>query len=126
MDTGSHEFPTRPPDGDAAANRLAVYGSLAPGEANAAVLAPLSGSWRQGSVRGTLHTVGWAAGLGYRAIRLDLQAPEVPVWLFSSPDLPGFWATLDAFEGDDYERVVTEVRVDDGLFEANIYRWREG
>jgi gamma-glutamylcyclotransferase (GGCT)/AIG2-like uncharacterized protein YtfP len=126
MTAGPHRRSSRPPNGFTAANRLAVYGSLAPGKANAAVLAPLSGSWCQGSVRGTLHSVGWAAGLGHRAIRLDPQAPEVPVWLFSSPDLPGFWATLDAFEGEDYERVVTEVRVDERRFEANIYRWREG
>jgi gamma-glutamylcyclotransferase (GGCT)/AIG2-like uncharacterized protein YtfP len=126
MNAASHEFSDRPPDGFATANRLAVYGSLAPGQANAAVLAPLSGCWCKGNVRGTLHTVGWAAGLGYRAIRLDPDAPEVPVWLFSSPDLPGFWARLDAFEGEDYQRVIAQVRVGEELWDANIYRWREG
>ena len=126
MDAVPHEFSTRPPGGLAVDNRLAVYGSLAPGEANAGVLAPLSGSWCRGRVRGTLHTVGWGAGLGYPAIRLDREGPEVSAWLFSSADLPGFWDQLDAFEGADYERVVTAVRVGDQQWEANIYRWREG
>ncbi|HET7708934.1 MAG TPA: gamma-glutamylcyclotransferase [Sphingomicrobium sp.] len=107
-------------------HRLAVYGSLRPGEANDHVLAPLAGTWCEGSVRGTLHTIGWGYALGHRAIRLDAAAPEVPVKLFSSADLPGFWSELDAFEGQDYQRVATDVRVGDGIVEAFIYQYRDG
>ncbi len=120
-----HTTADAPPPGFAAEHRLAVYGSLAPGEANASVLEPLSGSWCEGTVRGTLHEAGWAAELGYRAIRLDPTAGEVPVKLFTSPDLPRFWTELDAFEGDEYERVQTPVVVRGATVEAFIYRQRE-
>ena len=120
-----HHFADTPPSGFAAEQRLAVYGSLAPGEANAHILGPLAGSWCDGIVRGTLHDAGWAAALGHRAIRLDPNAAEVPVKLFSSADLPDFWRELDAFEGADYERVVAPVQVGDRMVEACIYCQRK-
>ena len=120
-----HQFTDQPPPGFAAEHRLAVYGSLAPGEQNAQMLELLSGTWCDGSVNGTLHDIGWAAAIGYRAIRLDALAPEVPVKLFTSAELPSFWPSLDAFEGEDYERVAVPVRVGDRTVEAFIYRQRE-
>ena len=120
-----HTFATEPPTGFALEHRLAVYGSLAPGEANAHILQPLSGSWCAGTVRGTLHDLGWAAELGYRAIRLDPASPEMPVQLFTSPDLPAFWAELDRFEGDEYARVPTQVRIGNTAVYAFIYQARE-
>ena len=115
----------RPPDNLSLEQRLAVYGSLRPGEANEHILAALTGCWSDGSVRGTLHTVGWGYALGHRAIRLHDTAPEVAVRLFSSVELPSFWPELDAFEGSDYCRVVTDVRVGDTNFPSFIYEFRE-
>jgi gamma-glutamylcyclotransferase (GGCT)/AIG2-like uncharacterized protein YtfP len=120
-----HVITDRPPQGFGLDHCLAVYGSLRPGEANAHVLSPLAGFWCDGIVHGTLHTIGWGYALGHRAIRLDPTASEVPVKLFSSAELPDFWAELDAFEGADYERVATDVRVGDAIIHAYIYQFRD-
>lgn len=52
-----------------AARRLAVYGNLAPGEVHHHLVAGLRGPWREAVVHGDLRTVGWAAGLGFPALR---------------------------------------------------------
>ena len=93
---------------------LFVYGTLAPGRANAHVLAPLKGTWRNGSVRGQLHAEGWGATLGFPGIVLDPQGPEVKGQVFTAPGLADFWPTLDAFEGEGYRRVPVEVWLEGG------------
>ena len=89
--------------------RLAVYGSLAPGRGNHRELAGLAGEWRDGRVRGWLVESGWGAAQGYPGLRPDPEGPEVDVQVLISPDLPGNWQRLDAFEGEEYERVVVTV-----------------
>ena len=79
--------------------RLAVYGSLRPGESNQHVLTRLRGVWVTGLVRGMLRHGGWGAGEGYPGLVLSDNAPSVPVEIFCSPNLPAFWTELDAFEG---------------------------
>lgn len=101
--------------------RLAVYGTLAPGRANHHQLAELKGQWRTGSVRGRRFEAGWGAALGYPGLVLDPEGAEVEVQLFQSPDLPGHWARLDAFEGAGYRRVVTRVSTPEGELEACVY-----
>ena len=101
--------------------RLAVYGSLAPGQSNHHQLDGLAGRWRRGTVRGRLDAEGWAAPVGYLGLVLDPHGPAVDVQLFESPDLPAHWSRLDAFEGDDYQRVVTRVSTPDGDVDACIY-----
>jgi gamma-glutamylcyclotransferase (GGCT)/AIG2-like uncharacterized protein YtfP len=101
--------------------RLAVYGTLAPGEPNHHQLTGLEGSWRRGKVRGRLYPRGWSATLGYPALILDPASDEVPVQIFESGDLPGHWARLDAFEGEGYRRVVAWISTADGAVEAQIY-----
>ena len=101
--------------------RLATYGTLAPGRPNDHQLADLNGHWRQGTVRGRLVEEGWGAKLGYPGLILDPSGHAVAVHLFESPDLPGHWRRLDAFEGAGYRRVVTRVRTADGDLEAWIY-----
>ena len=49
--------------------RLAVYGSLAPGRSNHHVVAPLGGEWTDGCIEGDLLPVGWGAALGFNAFR---------------------------------------------------------
>ncbi len=94
----------------APSRRLAVYGSLAPGESNHGQLDGLSGSWVDGIVRGELHDGGWGARLGYPAMRWDPAGSEtVDVKLFISDGLPGRWPRLDAFEGDGYQRMLVPV-----------------
>lgn len=102
--------------------RLAVYGSLAPGAANAHVLAPYPGLWVRGTVRGDLEPAGWGSDHGYPGLRLSGHGNEVGVFLFCSASLPSLWPELDRFEGPDYRRTVTRVAVGDAFLEAHIYR----
>ena len=44
--------------------------------------------------------------------------------LFTSDDLPAHWARLDAFEGDEYERVAIAVETAQGPLTAQIYALR--
>ena len=104
-----------------AEERLATYGTLAPGRPNHAQLAGLSGRWLTGHVRGTLVKAGWGAALGYPGLVLDAGGAAVEVQVFESPDLPSSWSRLDAFEGPGYRRVVTEVTTEEGAFAAFIY-----
>ena len=102
--------------------RLFVYGSLQPGQPNAHQLAGLEGTWEKASVRGRLVEAGWGAGIGYRALILDEEGPEVAGYLFTSADLGGRWSALDAFEGPDYERVVAAVSLASGeRVRAHVY-----
>ena len=94
--------------------RLFVYGTLAPGQPNEHVLAPLQGSWHPASVRGTLHPKGWGAALGYPAIVLDEKGTMVEGQIFSSEQLPDHWNVLDEFEGSAYQRVTTLAQCEDG------------
>lgn len=107
--------------------RLAVYGSLAPGESNHAQVRHLAGRWLRGlSVRGERVYRGWGSALGYSALRWSLDGPPVAVQLFVSDDLPQHWARLDAFEGDDYLRIAVPVYADtQAVGFANVYAARE-
>ena len=98
------------PRGEGPEHRLAVYGSLAPGEVNAWVLEPLEGAWFSGGfVRGRLHREGWGADHGFPGLELDSDGEPVPVDVFVSRELPDHWNRLDAFEGEDYRRTVVPV-----------------
>lgn len=105
-------------------NRLAVYGSLAPGKANHRQLDGVIGSWQPGMVRGHLVESGWGAAQGYPGLRPDPFGPEVMVQLFTSEDLPEHWDRLDAFEGDEYERVIVDVDLGAYSVQANLYALR--
>jgi gamma-glutamylcyclotransferase (GGCT)/AIG2-like uncharacterized protein YtfP len=102
-------------------NRLATYGTLAPGRPNHHHLDGLEGRWFAGHVNGMLVQAGWGAGLGYPALVLDPDGPDIGVDVFESVDLPAHWERLDAFEGPGYRRVVTAVRTSVGDVDASIY-----
>jgi gamma-glutamylcyclotransferase (GGCT)/AIG2-like uncharacterized protein YtfP len=106
---------------DAALQRLATYGSLAPGRPNHHQLAGLDGHWSRGKVYGTLVDGGWGAGLGYPALILDPEGSAIDVHVFESVDLQAQWPRLDEFEGPGYQRVVTTVRTQAGDVDASIY-----
>lgn len=105
----------------AAETRLAVYGTLAPGESNHHQLADLRGVWRSGTVRGTFDPKGFGKTGGYPGLTPDPAAGEARVQVFESADLPAHWARLDAFEGAAYRRMVVRVKTDDGEVEAYLY-----
>lgn len=105
--------------------RLAVYGSLIPGQENAHLLTGVAGSWICGRVRGHLLDRGWASGRGYPGLRWDPGGASVPVHLLTSSDLPNHWSRLDDFEGDEYLRILVPVEGDDGRIRvANLYALR--
>lgn len=89
--------------------RLAVYGSLAPGEANHHILSDLGGEWFDVIVRGRLVDSGWGSDLGYPALRWDPNGDYLTAKLFISAHLPDHWDRLDTFEGDHYRRDLVTV-----------------
>jgi gamma-glutamylcyclotransferase (GGCT)/AIG2-like uncharacterized protein YtfP len=102
--------------------RLFVYGTLAPGRANAHVLAPVPGTWEPASVTGTLFAEGWGAAAGYPGLVLSSDGDRVDGLLFTSGALDSHWERLDAFEGDGYRRVSTTVTRQDGTtVDAFVY-----
>lgn len=101
--------------------RLAVYGTLAPGRANHWKLASLRGHWFAGAIRGRRVAAGWGNDHGFPAVQLAVDGDEIAVDVFESDDLAGYWSDLDAFEGDEYARVVTEVATAAGPVNAHIY-----
>ncbi len=108
--------------GEAMIQRLFVYGTLAPGRPNAHVLAHVSGQWQPATVIGRLLQLGWGASAGYPGIVLDERGSAIEGFLFSSERLVDHWAGLDELEGEDYERVLTTVKLSDGtVVDAYIY-----
>lgn len=101
--------------------RLAVYGTLAPGRPNEHVLADIPGRWFEGTVRGTLRREGWGADLGFPGIVLDPEGPTVEVAVLESDALRDQWSRLDDFEGPGYRRTITTVDTSDGPLDAAIY-----
>jgi gamma-glutamylcyclotransferase (GGCT)/AIG2-like uncharacterized protein YtfP len=103
--------------------RLFVYGTLAPGRANAHLLADVAGTWEPATVRGRLFPEGWGAARGYPGIVLDEAGEEVDGLVFTSDVLAEHWPRLDEFEGEGYRRVLTTARLRDGdLVPVYIYR----
>lgn len=101
---------------DRPSTRLAVYGTLAPGERNAAVLASVGGSWSTGIVLGSVEERD-----GYRYFSWDPGGAPVEVRVLASSELPEHWARLDRFEGPSYRRTLVPVSLDSSDAIVNIY-----
>ena len=103
--------------------RLAIYGSLAPGESNHCIIEDISGEWTAGFVRGDLVRQGWGAHVGFPGMTWDPQSSNrVDVKVLTADDLPLHWERLDEFEGDDYLRILVPVEGTEGApIVANIY-----
>lgn len=101
---------------------LFVFGTLAPGQPNEHILSEINGQWQKGTILGTLHEEGWGADMGFPGIKLSKEGSQVKGWVFSSDELGPHWARLDAFEGEAYHRVLTEVAMTDkSTLSAFIY-----
>jgi gamma-glutamylcyclotransferase (GGCT)/AIG2-like uncharacterized protein YtfP len=88
---------------------LAVYGTLAPGQPNHHVLAPLGGEWTDGTIEGDLIPMGWGAALGYPGFRPRAGGDAVAVKVLSAPSLATAWPALDRFEGPGYRRILVPI-----------------
>lgn len=103
-------------------NRLFVYGTLAPGQPNEHIVSGLNGTWLPGSVRGDLKQIGWGANMGYPGLVLNHQGAQIHGLVLSTDKLADFWGELDAFEGEEYQRVITPVVMESGeTIEAYVY-----
>jgi gamma-glutamylcyclotransferase (GGCT)/AIG2-like uncharacterized protein YtfP len=103
-------------------NRLFVYGTLRPGDANAHFLNTLDGSWTQARVRGRLYSNGIGPTLGYPALQLDDDGDWIKGMLLCSDQLETIWQRLDEFEGEGYVRSMTIVTLPNGQdLETYIY-----
>lgn len=103
-------------------HRLFVYGTLAPGQPSAHVLADVPGTWEPATVRGTLLEEGWGAAAGFPGFVPSEDGGDVQGLVFSSAELPAHWARLDAFEGEGYVRVPVSARLESGAnVEAYVY-----
>ncbi len=88
---------------------LAVYGTLAPGQPNHHVLAPLGGEWTDGLIEGDLIPLGWGAALGYPGFRPRAGGDAVAVKVLTAPSLATAWPDLDRFEGPGYRRILMPI-----------------
>ena len=94
--------------------RLFVYGSLVPGGSNEHMLANLEGEWQPASIRGRLLDAGWGAAIGYPGLILDDAGDTVAGYVFTCDALAREWQRLDEFEGAEYQRVESDVLLDNG------------
>ena len=88
---------------------LAVYGTLAPGQPNHHVLAPLGGEWTDGLIEGDLIPLGWGAAFGYPGFRPRAGGEVVAVKVLTAPTLANAWPDLDRFEGPGYRRILVPI-----------------
>ena len=107
-------------------DNLFVYGSLGPGRPNEHLLKKIGGTWKRGHVWGQLFEEGWGAQMGFPGIRLDEPKEKIAGYVFCSDNLEAFWEELDTFEGNAYQRIKTEVNLEDSgeQMEAYIYALR--
>ncbi len=102
---------------DHPSQRLAVYGTLAPGKTNHHVIAEIQGTWDRGWIRGVLGRIG-----PYPACRWKPHAMRIPVQVLSSSRLLDHWERLDRFEGTAYRRILAPVTNAGGrVHVANLY-----
>jgi gamma-glutamylcyclotransferase (GGCT)/AIG2-like uncharacterized protein YtfP len=105
--------------------KLAIYGTLAPGKVNHHHIADLGGAWHDAAVRGSLGRVGHGVHTGLPAIVLDPAAAMLPLKLLLCDALPAAWPRLDAFEGEEMQRLLVVLEGDGGTIGvANIYALR--
>lgn len=129
----SNATPTRPPTNAFfvmetlfnSSHHLAIYGSLAPGKSNDAVIEDIPGQWLEGHVHGKLYESGWGSDIGFPGIVWQPSGPKVNVHLFVSDHIPEHWQRLDHFEGVEYQRSLVPVHDNKGIIAvANIYEIR--
>lgn len=102
--------------------KLFIYGTLAPGRPNEHILKDIEGTWQKASVKGILKQEGWGANMGYPGIILNDEANEVEGFIFSSNQLDKKFDILDEFEGNEYQRVRTKAKLENGeVIEAFVY-----
>lgn len=104
------------------ANALFVYGTLRPGYENEDILTDIGGTFQKALVKGIHYPDGWLEGFPYPGIELDEQGNDIAGYVFTSPNLTYHWGRLDAFEGPNYTRVLTDVFLENNtVISAYVY-----
>lgn len=106
-------------------NRLFVYGTLGPGHPNEHVMQKIGGTWEAASIKGTLVQAGWGADMGFPGLVIGDAGDDIQGHVFVSDNFKNHWADLDTFEGDEYQRVLTQVTLaSGGQTDAYVYALR--
>ena len=64
--------------------------------------------------------------MGYPGIILDNNGNEIKGYIFCSDKLDDYWGELDDFEGEEYKRILIDVKTKDKMIvEAYIYILRD-
>ncbi len=98
------------------AERLIVYGTLAPGGQYHHLLADLDAAWERCTIRGRLGSY-----RGYPSFKWNPAGEAHPAWLVTSPLLPATFRDLDRFEGRAYSRRLIPAQAGHRLVVAYIY-----
>lgn len=101
-------------------NRLFIYGTLAPGRPNEHILKNLNGTWQEASVKGSLLDEGWGADMGNPGIILNSFGRDIKGYVFTSDELDKKWDFLDNYEGEEFERVIVEAKLNNSTY-INTY-----
>lgn len=103
---------------------IIIYGTLAPNRPNHSRIEHIKGKWLKGIVKGKLVNQGWGAELGYFGFKHS-QADEqenIEAYVLFSEELANYWAYLDEFEGDEYQRILAKFELENGeVGVGNIY-----
>ena len=92
-------------------NYLFCYGTLKPGEEAHHLFQSIKGSWMDAYVYGDFVT---DMNIGYPIIQLNENGEKILGQLFYSEELMKIIKSLDDYEGREYQRVVTNVYLNDG------------
>lgn len=104
---------------DRPSTRLAVYGTLRPGESNHSKIVSVEGTWTAGSILGIV-----TERMGYPSLSWQTPGDDIELDVLQSDQLLEHWARIDEFEGSGYIRSLVSVDGDDGLIVANAYLGR--
>ena len=74
------------------------------------MLGAIGGTWQEASVKGYLKAEGWGSKMGFPGIILNESGDAIAGHIFHSESLDEHWTVLDEFEGEEYQRVMTEAR----------------
>jgi gamma-glutamylcyclotransferase (GGCT)/AIG2-like uncharacterized protein YtfP len=101
-----------------------IYGTLGPGRPNHHKIEHIKGTWKKAIIKGKLEARGWGADLGYYGyVKVPPgEEDEIEAFILFSDVLRLHWKLLDDFEGDEYERILAEFKLENGeTGVGNIY-----
>ena len=101
---------------------LLVYGTLVPGESNYSMIKNIPGKWNTATCKGKIIIKDYSPWKGCPGAVLDGDEDLIKGYVLSSKELKFHWERLDAFEGKDYSRVITNATLSNGkVIKAHIY-----